>query len=52
MQYVRSVVSGVQRLDQWDQFLYPRCHTVYEYRQRKQMLRVVDNGARNFRKRE
>ena len=45
MQYVRSFVSGVQRVDQWDQFVCPRCHSVYEYRQRTQTLGVQDKSA-------
>ena len=42
MAYLRSFLSGVRRIEQWDRFLCPWCRGVYEYRQRTRKLRAMD----------
>ena len=40
LDYVRSITSGVQPVERWDQFTCPACGP-YEYRHRTRKLRVV-----------
>jgi hypothetical protein len=43
MAYVRSFLSGVKRLEQWDRFVCLWCRGSYEYRQRTRKIRPADS---------
>jgi hypothetical protein len=42
MAYVRSFLSGVRRIEQWDRFVCLWCRGSYEYRQRTRKIRPAD----------
>jgi hypothetical protein len=43
MAYVRSFLSGVKRIEQWDRFVCLWCRGGYEYRQRTRKIRPADS---------
>ena len=43
MSYVRSFLSGVRRIEQWDRFVCLWCRGSYEYRQRTRKIRPADS---------
>jgi Zn-finger nucleic acid-binding protein len=43
---VRSFLSGVRRIEQWDRDHCPRCRGLYEYRQRTGKVRPADDVGR------
>ena len=45
MAYLRSFLSGVRRIEQWDRYVCPWCRGVYEYRQRTRKIRPMDSIA-------